>query len=116
MNSQAIVITVSDPWDVGEALGWKTIRGQCVRADSSGEGGRALIRFDEPLHYRDGTYRYAIASPRHIGRRIEEVAAGTTVDCVLIGISDEQAQSANALDANNWRGGLSFIGDIRPVV
>lgn len=111
-NVPHILITVSDPWDVGEAIDWQPIRGRLLQTETTESGGRALVRFDQPIRYHGAAYSYAVASPRHEGRDIAEIRAGKSVDCALTAISDEQAQSSNPMDTSRWRGGLAFIGDV----
>ena len=111
-NVRQILITVSDPWDVGEAVNWQAIRGQLLQTESTDSGGKALVRFDHPIRYHGAEYNHAVASPRHEGRNIAEIRAGKSVVCALTAISDEQAQSNNSMDTSTWRGGLAFIGDM----
>lgn len=107
-----ILVTVSDPWDLGQAVNWQAIRGQLLQTESTDSGGKALVRFDQPVFYHGAAYNYAVASPRHEGRNIAEIRAGKSVGCAFIAISDEQAQSNNPLDTSRWRGGLAFVADV----
>ena len=111
-HEPSILITVSDPWDVGEAVNWQAIRGRLLQTESTDSGGKALVRFDQPVLYHGAAYNYAVASPRQEGRNIAEIRAGKSVGCALTAISDEQAQSNNPMDTSRWRGGLAFIGDV----
>ena len=112
MNTIFISITVSDPWDVGEAVNWQPIKGQLLKMEADEHGGKALVKFDAPVSYRGASYCYAVASPRIEGHHIMEVQAGKIVCSALTGISDQQAKSSNPMDTSNWRGGLAFIGDV----
>jgi hypothetical protein len=109
-----ISITVSDPWDFGEAVNWQAIPGQLLQTKNADHGGRALVKFDHPVSYRGAVYRYAVASPRHEGRFIHEIEAGKSLDCALTGISDQQAHSSSPMDMSKWRGGLAVTADIKP--
>ena len=109
-----ISITVSDPWDVGEAVNWRTIRGVLLQTAEADHAGKALMRFDHDINYRGSSYRYAVACPRLEGRHVAEIEAGKSVGCVLIGISEEQAESSKPMDTSKWRGGLAFVGDVTP--
>ena len=115
MNPVPILITISDPWDFGEAVAWRPVLGELLQTQTGDHGGRALIKFDQQISYRGKVYRYAVASPRHVDRYITEIESGKSVDCALTGISDEQAESNNAMDTSRWRGGLAFIADVKPV-
>ena len=44
-----ISITVSDPWDFGEAVNWQAIPGQLLQTKNADHGGRALVKFDHPV-------------------------------------------------------------------
>jgi len=112
MEDIPIFVTVSEPWDVGEAVKWQRIKGHLLRIEPDSHGGRALVEFDPPITYRGALYRYAIASPRLEGHQIVELSQGKLLCSSLTGISDQQAQSDNPLDTSNWRGGLAFLGDI----
>ena len=100
-----MLVTVSDPWDLGEALKWQPLPGELVRIVRDGDGGRALIKFDRPIQYRGSICHYAVAAPRHEDGDIAMIEEGTKVDCALTCISDEQAQSSNPVDTSDWRGG-----------
>jgi hypothetical protein len=110
-----ISITVSDPWDVGEAVNWKPIDGELLQLQEADHGGKALVRFDHEIVYRGAAYRYAVAAPRLEGGDVAEIEEGKTVGCALTGISQEQARSSDPMDTSKWRGGLAFIGDIKPL-
>lgn len=115
MNPLPILITVSDPWDVGEAINWQAIRGEVLRTQNAGHGGRALVKFDQSINYRGIAYRYAVASPRHEGRNVAEIEAGKTVDCALTAISNEQAESDDPMNTSKWRGGLALVAAVTPL-
>ena len=110
-----IAITVSDPWDLGEAIEWKLLEGQVVKLVDDNQGGRALIRLDEGINYRGSCWRYLVAEVRHQGDKINALQSGKKVLGAMIGISDDQANSAQSLVTDHWRGGLALIGDIDPI-
>ncbi len=109
-----ISITISDPWDVGEALNWQTIRGVLLQTADADHGGKILVRFDHDINYRGSAYRYAVGAPYLEGRHVTEIEAGKSVGCALTGISEEQAESSNPMDISKWRGGFAFVGDVTP--
>ena len=112
MNPMRISISISDPWELGEALRWKSLQGELLRMVNDEHGGRALIKLDEVIDYRGSNWRYVVAVPRYQGNDIAALHTGKKVLAAFTGISDQQAESTNALDTSNWRGGLAFIGDI----
>jgi hypothetical protein len=113
MNSLRIEISLSDPWDLGESLKWQPILGQMALGAEHPSHGRVLVTLDQPIEFGGSMYRYAVAAPRHEGRRVAEVADGRSVLCSFIGITDEQAKSPDRTSIEGWRGGLSFIGELR---
>jgi hypothetical protein len=114
MKTSSVRVTVSDPWDLGESLGWKPLIGVLVKADANMDGGRALIKFDNPIDYRRTSYQFAVAAPRHEGDSLKAIEAGRKVYCSFTGVSSEHASSDNPLSTEHWRGGLAFIGDLEP--
>jgi hypothetical protein len=110
-----IAISVSDPWDFGEAIGWKSLAGQMLQIVDDEQGGRALIMLDEAVNHRGSAWRYLVAKVRHQGDKITALQSGKKVLSSMIGISDERARSAQPLDTDHWRGGLALIGDLDPV-
>lgn len=108
-----ISIIVSDPWDFGEAIDWEPIQGNLLETRTIDGDGRALLKFDRCITYRERSYCYGVASPRLEGHNVSEIEEGKTVGCAITGISDEQAASAHPMDLRNWRGGFAFVGDIK---
>jgi hypothetical protein len=112
MNPIFVCIVISDPWDVGEELRWAPLRGQLVRIEPDQRGGRALIRFGTPVGFRGAVYQWAVIAPRHEGREVMEVVAGTKLEAAITCFADEPAQ---LVDASDPRSGLRFIGDVEPL-
>lgn len=114
MKPIPVTIVVSEPWELGVATNWVPIKGKVVSVQVCQHGGRALVQLEPPVEHRGATYAFAVASPRLQGHGAENVVAGTRMCASLVGISDEQAVSADPFDTSSWRGGLAFIGDIEP--
>lgn len=112
MKTLRVQVSLSDPWDLGESLKWQPLVGELLKIDAEDRGGRALIKFDQKLHYKGVSYQFAVASPRHEGVSLSSLQSGAKVFCSFTGISDEHAQSKNALSTEHWRGGLVIIGDL----
>lgn len=110
-----IAISVSDPWDFGEAIEWKSLAGQVLKVADDEQGGKALIMLDDAVTYRGSAWRYLVAKVRHQGDRIAALQSGKKVLSSMIGISDERARSVQPFDTDHWRGGLALIGDLNPV-
>ena len=109
-----IVVRISDPWDLGEPIEWKPLEGTLLQIIEDEQGGKALIVLDHGVAYRGAEWRYLVASVRHMGDKIAMLQSGKKVFSSMIGISNEQAASAQPLDTGHWRGGLALIGDIEP--
>jgi len=113
MNPMRISVSISDPWELGEALKWQPLQGELLQMVNDEHGGRALIKLDNAINYRGSSWRYVVATSRHQGRPIAEIQNGK-VASAFTGISEQQAESSSPLDTSNWRGGLAFVGDIEP--
>lgn len=107
-----ISISISDPWELGEALSWHPLTGELLTSVKNEHGGRALIKLDNPISYYGSNWRYVVAAPRHQGDEIGALETGKKIMCAFTGIPDEQAEAGSPLDTQNWRGGLAFIGDL----
>ncbi len=115
MNSLRVLIVLSDPWELGEALNWEPLKGELLRREAGGHGGRALIKLEKIITYRGSSCRFVVASPRHQGKEITYLQRRETVSCAFTGISDSQAALGGAPETLGWRGGIAFIGDIRVI-
>ena len=114
MKAPRVQVVLSDPWDLGESLKWKPLSAEIVKVAIDAQGGRALIKFDQPLSYHGTSYQFAVAAPRHEGSSLSVLQTGAKVFCGFTGVSDEHAKSENPLSTDHWRGGLAFIGHIEP--
>jgi hypothetical protein len=115
MKTPRIQVSLSDPWDLGESLKWQPLCGVMLKVNIDAQGGRALVKFDQPVAYRGEFYQFAVAAPRHEGSSLKTLQDGGKVFCSFTAVSEEHAQSENALSTEHWRGGLAFIGDIEPL-
>jgi hypothetical protein len=59
-----VEVRVSEPWDLGEKLAWKLLRGEVVERDPASTPNRMLIRLDEPVEYKGRVWTHLDASPR----------------------------------------------------
>jgi hypothetical protein len=106
-----ISIEVSDPWDLGEQLNWQPISGVITQVLDDGKGGQALIHLDNEINYKDASWRYVVASPRHHGDSVVSVRNGSVL-VGLVGVSEARAKSDTALDVGDFRGGLAIVGQL----
>jgi len=112
MKPIPVSIGVSEPWEIGESTNWLPIKGEVLRVGAWRNRDSALVKLEVPIKHRYGEYEFAVATPRLEGQRVDEIVAGTTISASFVGISAEQARSADPFDISGWRGGLAFIGDI----
>jgi hypothetical protein len=113
MSNTRLILTISEPWELGEALKWLAIRGDLLRMVNNERGGQALIKLDEPFEHRGTVCYYLIASPRHAGFEMARLLAGETVLCSVTGTAEQPAEPSKSLDLSLWRGGIAFIGDVK---
>lgn len=112
MKAARVRISLSDPWDLGESIGWRILHGSVVMTSREGRGGRVLVRLDLPILFRGESYQFAVGAPRHEDAHMGALQGGDEVFCSFVGVSEEQARSESPLSTEHWRGGLSFIGTI----
>jgi len=112
MNVIPVLINLTDPWELGEALGWKSFKGKIIRIDSDKERWRALIELEYEMNHSGLSFRFLVASPRHGEDRIEYMTHKKRVTCAFIGIQDVPKSAVYMPNTENWRGGIAFIGDM----
>ena len=105
-----VVISISDPWDLGEALKWPLLTGELLRLEEDGSGGQTLVKLDDAINYRGSIWRYIVASPRHEGVDIAALRAGKKICGAFTAIRDQQAESGSPPPTQDWRGGLASLG------
>jgi hypothetical protein len=110
-----VSVTISEPWELGEAVQWRSLAGELQRLIDDAQGGRVLIKLDHSIRYRGSEWHYVVGTPRHSGDRLAALQAGQKVLSALTGITVQQAVSDNPFDTSGWRGGLALVGDIEPI-
>lgn len=108
-----VYISISEPWDLGEALEWQPVQGEILKFNAEPHADRALIRLLNPIAHSGKIYRYVVATPRVKKLRVTSLSKGQSLGCAFIGIDDEQVSAVDPMETSSWRGGLAFIGDIR---
>ena len=108
MANIRVHVGLSDPFELGEAMGWRPIFGEIIKMDISNKRGRALVRFDEPLNWRGVNYSFAVATPRLSGDEIMDFKKPAGVGCGFTCVTEEHAMSENSLSTDHWRGGLGL--------
>ena len=103
-----VVVSLSDPWDMGEALGRDTILASVIHRAANAW----LLEVIEPFIYEDVEYRFIVVSPRHAGKSLAG-SVSQDVPCNMIRTTPERAMAADPCDVSWWRGGGAMIGAIR---
>lgn len=102
-----VVLQLSDPWDMGEALGWPRMPGRVVLESD----GSWLVELDDPFRYAGAEYRFVVVSPRHVGVNLGE-ASRQSVPCNMTRTTSERATSDDPCDVSWWRGGRAMVGSV----
>jgi len=118
-----VSLAISEPWEFGTEVGTEPIRGDIteiqreLRANSSGLrcNDLAVIRLDRPFAYRSLKCEYLLASPRHEGSSLTDIASAEVVSFNFSRIPSEQASSDAPFDLTRWRTQPTFglIGTMR---
>ena len=102
-----VKLQLSDPWKMGEALGWQPFTG--LVSDLTGDSW--LVELDEPFDYAGTRYQYMVISARHESKPLTMATSGA-VPCNMIRTAAERAVSDNPCDISWWRGGHAMIGTV----
>ena len=103
-----VLISISDPWEFGESLGWKALSGNVTEIGDE----QLLVKLDKPLFQGGRSYRFVMAIPRHEGTTFKKVPRESAVACSFTCVNDDPGMSSAVSSADSWRGGLAFIGAI----
>ena len=102
-----MLLRLSDPWAMGEELGWSPIPAAVMRT----EGEVWLVEINQPFDYDGSNYRYVVITPRHVGASLSQCTS-SRVPCNMTKTTTERALSASPCDTSWWRGGHTMIGSI----
>jgi hypothetical protein len=100
-----VVLRLSDPWELGEALGWPAILGTVIHSD----GCAWLVEIAKPFTYANVEFRFLVVSPRYEGSLLAS-AAIEAVSCNMTLTTPERARSELPCDLSWWRGGHAMVG------
>lgn len=112
LEEKSVVLNISDPWDLGERLNWKSLSAVVIAVDNNSTQERIILRLVEPFEYKSIRCEYFVASPRHENCQINDLLRGVGVFCGLTRIPDERLHSADPFDLEWWRGGPALIGEL----
>lgn len=111
-----VIISLSEPWELGERLGWRPLAGQVVTTVLDDAGGQVLIRLQEPLLLGNSSWHYVIASPRHEGSTIAALEEPEGLIGAIIGVPDDKAESRQPFTAGRRPSTAYFIGTVRAII
>lgn len=112
MKEKSILISISDPWDVGEATGWQGIKGKLLRTDKSAQGEIGLVELSTAIRHEKNLFTHLAAMPRSPADELVDIGGGREIACNFIGLGAPLGQRELRDAVRAWRGGLSFVGDI----
>ena len=92
-----LVLHLSKPWELGEALGWCPLPAVVDRRDED----RWLVELEQPIRYQEAEYRYFEVSPRLEGWHLAE-ADSTEVPCRIIPIELGSAETPAVAGDTAW--------------
>jgi hypothetical protein len=107
-----VTISVSEPWQLGELLGWRSLAGHVITAASDSAGGQILIRLDKPLLWGGSNWNYLIGSPRYEGSSVAALNEPSGLISAMVGIPDDQAEGQQPFASRSKTSTGYFIGTI----
>jgi len=112
LTDKAVLIKLSDPWDLGESSAWKPLAAAVVAAKADDEGGALLVRLKSPFVYKDVRCEYFVAVPRHENCSVEDLTVGRPLLCAITRIPADRLEAEDPFDLSWWRGGVAGIAEI----
>ena len=107
-----ILMRISDPWELGQALHWEAFDAEIVGV----RGDNLLIRLVRPFFFKETVCEYFVASPRHERDHVDKLSKGQSLFCGLTRIPSDQAHSNDPFNLADWRGGIAAIGNLDPTL
>ena len=107
-----VILKLSDPWDLGEMLGWQGL--DAIICDVKKKDNRLTllaIKLAKPFDYKNTHCEYFIASPR-LEDDFNKLQNNEAVFCGLTRVPFDQIISNDPFDLSGWRGGIGLIGEI----
>ena len=102
-----ITLSLSDPWELGEALGWPMLAGTVVHRRAEAW----LVELAQPFTHLGVEYRFLVVSARHADNTLAD-SASKTIACNIVRTTPDRASKADPCDLSWWRGGGAMIGSI----
>ena len=112
--SREVVLRISDPWDLGESVGWQSYRASVLAGDKE----KVLIRLDEPFVYEGQQREYFVAASRHERHSVTDLAQGKSIFSNMVQIESDRVDFGDLLNEARWRAGtgIMLIGNLDPIL
>ena len=111
--NKKVAFGISDPWDIGEQLGWPTLEAVIVNVKDEGDLPISIaIKLTNPFDYKNTRCEFFIVSPRHEGNDFSQLNKGQSVFSGFTRVSSDQIVANDPFDLSHWRGGVALIGSI----
>jgi hypothetical protein len=108
-----IVLGISDPWDLGEQLGWPELEAAIVDIKFDDDMLiSVIIKLSDPFKYKNLHCEYFIVSPRLEGGSFSQIQSRSGMFSGMTRIPPDQVGADDPFDLSYWRGGVSLIGNI----
>lgn len=114
LTGKRVLVKISDPWELGESVGWEALAAEVVAERQDDEGGALVVRLQSPIVYKDLRCEYFVARPRHSGSEIGDVVRGRPVLCAITHIHADRLRSEDPFDLSWWRGGVAGTAEVAP--
>ena len=105
-----VLLTLSDPWEMGDKLGWPEILADVVHRSF----GAWLVEVIEPFRYAGDEYRFLVVSARFEDQSLDSISS-ESIPCNMIRTTAERIAGDDPCDVSWWRGGCAMIGSIAAV-
>jgi hypothetical protein len=102
-----IAVSLSDPWDLGEALGWPTLLGTVIHFGPVAW----LVELTQPFTHAGSEYRFLVVIARHTESSLSN-AISSAVPCNIVRTTPDRASGSDPCDISWWRGGGAMTGVI----
>jgi len=102
-----VVLHLSKPWDLGEALGWSSLPAVVGYRD----GDRWLVELERPFRFCESEYRFFVVSPRLEGWQLSD-AASCEVPCSMTPTTRDRRSSTSPCDVPPPGAGTAIIGSV----
>lgn len=110
------MLRISDPWDLGQSLGWKELTAEIVDVKcESGLPVSVLIKLATPFSYKNTDCEYFVISPRLKGSSFTHLKPSEALFVGMTRIPSSQVIANDPFDLSHWRGGVALIGELELV-